>query len=168
MQHLEQIYISHWYYNTNKFSTQELQAFRWHLYETLLTLHQNLYLLKHVLWTTITDTINLTDPLYDSRRFSVLLYMALEGKHSYFAKPCRLFQLLFLSTHKYFAVWEIQLRRRKPSPMYWLNYSLGRRAGTQQWPSLSPHWLSAVLMALKCQPKHCNIHSNGEDCQKAL
>lgn len=35
------------------------------------------------------------------------------GKNSYFAKPCRLFQLHFLSTHKYFAVWEITIKEQK-------------------------------------------------------
>lgn len=60
--------------------------------------------------------------------FQPFLYMAQGGKHSsYFAKLCRAFWLLILGTHTYFAVWKIQiLRRRKTSSIYWLNYLLAR------------------------------------------
>lgn len=109
MQHLKQIYIFPWYYNTNKISTQELQASQWHLYEAQLILHQNLSLLQHVAQTTIIDTINLKALLYDIDTSQCFLYMAQKRQHSFYLAK------LFLGTHKYFVLWKIQiLRRRKP------------------------------------------------------
>lgn len=113
MQHLKQIYIFPWYYNTNKFSAQELQAAQWHLYEAQLTLHQNLCLLQHVPQTTVIDTINLKAPLYDIDTFQCFLYTAQKGQDSFYLAK------LFFGSHKYFVVWKIQiLKRRKPENQF--------------------------------------------------
>lgn len=115
MQHLKQIYIFPWYFNANKFSTQELQASQWHLYGAQLTLHQNLSLLQHAPQTTITDTINLRAPLYDIDTSQFFLYMAQKRQRSfYLAKPFLWCSQIFCSLEN------TSIKEKKTrKPIYW-------------------------------------------------